>query len=119
MGEKTMAQHISIRKADGTWSVRAGGAVLGESNDALELTEGDYPPVIYFPRDDIAMAFLDATDKTSHCPHKGDANYFSVVTKSTTLKDVVWSYENPKEDVARIKGYLAFYTDGDVTVEQI
>ncbi|MEM1073994.1 MAG: DUF427 domain-containing protein [Pseudomonadota bacterium] len=114
-----MANHITIRKADGTWSVRAGGAVIGESSDALELVEGDYPPVIYFPRGDIAMAFLDKTDKSTHCPHKGDASYFSVVTKSTTLKDVAWSYETPKEDVARIKNHLAFYTNGDVTVEQI
>ena len=51
--------------------------------------------------------------------HKGDANYFSVVTKSTTLADVAWSYEAPKEAVARIKGHIAFYTNGDVTVEQI
>ena len=114
-----MAQHISIRKAEGTWSVRAGGAVLGESSDALELIEGDYPPVIYFPRSDIAMAFLDPTSKSTHCPHKGDASYFSVVTKSTTLGDVAWSYEDPKEDVARIKDHLAFYTNGDVTVERI
>ncbi|WP_220799485.1 DUF427 domain-containing protein [Roseobacter sp. OBYS 0001] len=114
-----MAQHITIRKADGTWSVRAGGAVLGESSEALELVEGDYPPVIYFPRTDIAMAFLDTSEKSTHCPHKGDASYFSVVTKSTTLKDVVWSYEAPAEAVSRIKGHLAFFTDGDVTVEQI
>ncbi|WP_375228143.1 DUF427 domain-containing protein [Roseobacter sp. S98] len=114
-----MAAHITIRKAEGTWSVRAGGAVLGESDNALELIEGDYPPVIYFPRDDIAMAFLDGTDKSTHCPYKGDASYFSVVTKSTTLTDVAWSYEAPIEDVARIKGHLAFYTNGDVTVEQI
>ncbi len=114
-----MAPQITIRKADGTWSVRAGGAVLGESNNALELIEGDYPPVIYFPRDDIAMAFLDSSEKSTNCPHKGDASYFSVVTKSTTLNDVVWSYENPQEGVARIKDHLAFYTNGDVTVEQL
>lgn len=114
-----MTNHITIRKAEGMWSVRAGGAVLGESSNALELKEGDYPAVIYFPREDIAMAFLDSSDKSTHCPHKGDATYFSVVTKSTTLENVVWSYENPSEGVARIKDYLAFYTDGDVTVEQI
>ncbi|MCV3273910.1 DUF427 domain-containing protein [Roseobacter sinensis] len=114
-----MADHIKIRKAEGTWSVRAGGAVLGESSEALELQEGSYPAVIYFPRGDIAMAFLDRTKKSTHCPHKGDASYFSVVTKSTTLSDVAWSYEAPKEAVARIKDHLAFYTDGDVTVERI
>ena len=114
-----MADHIRITKAEGRWSVRAGGAVLGESAHALELSEGDYPPVIYFPREDIAMAFLDRTDKTTHCPHKGDAHYYSVVTKSTTLENAVWTYEDPKEGVARIKDHLAFYTGDGVTVEKI
>ncbi len=114
-----MADHITIRKAPGTWSVRAGGAVLGESQNALELSEGDYPFVIYFPRDDIAMAFLDRTDKTTHCPHKGDANYYSVVTKSQTLENAVWTYETPFEGVERIKDHLAFYTSENITVEKI
>ena len=76
-------------------------------------------PVIYCPREDIAMAFLDASDETSHCPHKGDASYYSVVTKSRTLKNAVWSYENPHEAVAGIKGYLAFYNMDEIAVEQI
>ncbi len=114
-----MSDHITIRKAPGKWSVRAGGAVLGESENALELSEGDYDPVIYFPREDIGMVFLDASEKTTHCPHKGDASYFSVVTKSQTLKDAVWSYETPLEPVARIKEHLAFYSGDGITVEQI
>ena len=97
----------------------AGGAVLAESDAALELREGDYPEVIYFPRKDIAMAFLDASDATSHCPHKGDANYYDVVTKSQTLKGAAWSYQAPKEPVAEIKDYLAFYRRSEITVEQI
>ena len=104
-----MTSHITIRKAAGTWVVRAGGAVLGESKNALELTEGDYPPVIYFPREDIGMAFLDASEQTSHCPFKGDAVYFSIVTKSNVIKNAAWSYENPTEAAAEIAGHLAFY----------
>lgn len=114
-----MSDHIKIRKAAGKWSVRSGGAVLGESNNALELSEGDYPPVVYFPREDIAMAFLDRSDKITHCPHKGDATHFSIVNKSATLLDAVWSYENPVESMEQIKGYLAFYPVEGVTVEQI
>lgn len=110
---------IRIRKADGTWSVRAGGAVLAESQNALELSEGDYPAVIYFPRSDIAMAFLEATDHSSHCPHKGDASYFSIITKSQTLKNAAWSYEAPNPAVDRIKDHLAFYVSDTVAVEQI
>lgn len=115
-----MADHIKIIEANGTWTVRAGGAVLAETTDALELREGDMDAVLYIPRKDIAMAFLDKTDKTTHCPHKGDATYYSVVTKSRTLNNVAWSYENPNDAVAGIKGHLAFYTTvEEVTVEQI
>jgi len=110
---------ITIRKATGTWSVRAGGAVIGESRDALELTEGENPAVIYFPRADIAMAFLEESDRTSHCPHKGDARYYSIVTKSHTLENAAWSYEDPKPDAADIKDHVAFYTGERVAVEQI
>ncbi len=114
-----MSKHITITSAAGTWVVRAGGAVLGESSNALELVEGDYAPVIYFPRSDISMAFLEPSSQTTTCPHKGDASYFSIVTKSTTLQNAAWSYETPKEGVAEIAGYLAFYSGGDVAVEQL
>ena len=113
-----MADHIKIRPAAGTWVIRAAGAVVGESTSALELTEGDYPPVIYFPRADIAMAFLDESDTTSHCPYKGDARYFSIVAKSGPIADAAWSYENPNADVAEIRDYLAFYAS-KVAVEQV
>ncbi|PWE34046.1 hypothetical protein DDZ14_02470 [Maritimibacter sp. 55A14] len=109
---------IHIRPADGHWVVRAGGAVIGESHEALELTEGDYPPVIYFPRGDIGMAFLDTSDTTTQCPHKGQASYFSIQTKSKLIKDAAWSYEDPIESAARIAGHLAFDPE-KVTVEQL
>lgn len=112
-----MADHIKVRKAVGTWSVRAGGAVLGETKNALALSEDGYPTVIYFPRSDVAMAFLDKTDKSTHCPHKGEASYFSVVTKSTTLENVVWSYETPITEVAEIKNHLAFQVGETIAVE--
>jgi len=110
---------ITIRKAEGTWTVRAGGAILAESRNALELTEGDHPPVIYFPREDIAMAFLDESEQTSHCPFKGDARYFSIETKSQTIKNAAWSYEDPEPKVAQIAGHIAFYTTDEVAVERI
>jgi len=114
-----MTNHISIRKAQGTWVVRAGGAVLGETTNALELSEGNAPAVYYFPREDIGMAFLDSSDTTTHCPHKGDASYYSIVTKSEVLKDAAWSYEAPLEAMSRIAGHLAFYASDKVAVEKL
>ncbi|SLN35281.1 hypothetical protein ROA7450_01635 [Roseovarius albus] len=110
---------IKIRKASGTWTVRAGGAVLAESKNALALSESGHDDVIYFPRSDIAMAFLDESDRTSFCPRKGDASYYSIVTKSKTIDNAGWSYEAPTDGATDIKGYLAFYTNDDVTVERV
>ena len=94
--------------------------MLGESNRALELAEGDIPPVVYFPREDLAMAFLEPSEQTTHCPHKGDASYFSIVTKSRTLENAAWSYQDPKPGVAEIKDLVAFYSSDDlIAVEQV
>lgn len=113
-----MADHITIRPALGTWVVRAGGAILGESTEALELTEGDYPPVIYFPLNDIAMAFLEESATRSTCPHKGEASYYDIVAKSGPIADAAWVYADPMPGVAGIKGHIAFFTE-KVAVEQI
>jgi uncharacterized protein (DUF427 family) len=112
-----MDSHITITPAKGTFIVRANGAVIGETTRALELREGGSEPVIYVPRADMAMALLDKTARSSTCPWKGQASYYSIVTPEVTLQDAVWSYETPIDDVAQIAGHLAFYTDR-VTVER-
>ena len=110
---------IRIVEATGKWTVRASGAVLGESSNALELIEDGHDPVIYFPRGDIAMAFLDPSDTRTTCSKKGEASYYSIEAKNRTLKDAVWSYEDPIEAAARIKGYLAFCPGDYLQVERV
>lgn len=112
-----MASHITITPATGTYVIRAGGAVIGETSHALELREGTSPPVVYVPRDDVALAFLDRSTRQTTCPHKGIASYYSVVLPTGRLENVIWTYETPKPDVAAIAGHLAFYTD-QVTVQR-
>jgi uncharacterized protein (DUF427 family) len=113
-----MAKSIEIREKPGKWVVRAGGAVPGETNRALELVEGALKPVIYFPRADLAMAMLEPTATRTTCPHKGAASYFSIHTKSTVIDDAGWSYETPHDSVAAIADHIAFYPD-KVTIEEL
>lgn len=113
-----MSDHIKIRETQSTWVVRTGGAVIAESTRALELAEGDYAPVIYFPRDDVAMALLERTDHSTHCPHKGDASYFTVVAPDESLLNAAWSYEAPKPGMEPIKDHIAFYGN-KVAVEKL
>jgi uncharacterized protein (DUF427 family) len=113
-----MSDHIKLRKAPGTWVLRAGDAVLGETTAAIELSEGQRADVIYFPRADIATVFLEPSATRTTCTHKGEAEYFSIVTPSGTIRDAGWSYPNPPEALAAIAGHIAFATDL-VTVEQL
>ena len=113
-----MAPRIRTHPAEGTWVVRADGAIIAESRNALELEEGDLPPVIYFPRGDVAMAFLERTESRTTCPWKGDAGYFAVHTSAGVIMDAAWSYESPVDGAEAIAGHLAFYSDR-VTLERV
>lgn len=113
-----MSDHIRIEPATGTWVVRAAGAVIAETRNAKVLREGDYPPVTYFPPEDVEMAFFEPSAKSTHCPHKGDAAYHTFVGKSGRLEDVAWSYPDPLPQAEGIRGHLAFYADR-VTVEEL
>ena len=113
-----MSDRIEIGPAEGLWVVRAGGAVLGESRNALELRETGHAPVIYFPRADLAMAFLEPSPTRTSCPYKGEASYFSIQTKSTLIEDAAWTYESPKQAAAEVAGHVAFY-GSKATIEKI
>ena len=90
---------------------RIGPHVIADTAAAMELKEATYPAVIYFPRKDVETGFLSKTDRTSHCPYKGDASYYSILIDGEVLENVVWSYESPFPAMEAITGLLAFYTD--------
>ena len=101
---------IEIRPAGKRVRVIFNHEVIAESSDALVMAEGKYPPVYYLPRKDVKMERLIRTSHTTHCPHKGDATYYSV-SNGRTVRNAVWSYEQPLSQVAAIKEHLAFYPD--------
>ncbi len=84
--------------------------VLAES-DATVVVEGNH----YFPRESIAEEHFVASEKTSWCPWKGTASYFSVTAGGEESTDAAWYYPDPKAEAANIKDHVAFW--GDVTVE--
>jgi uncharacterized protein (DUF427 family) len=100
---------ISITRNAKRVRVVFAGQVIADSTHALTLREAGYPPVHYIPRADVAMSRLVRSTRTSHCPYKGEANYFSIVAGGATADNAVWSYEQPYPAMAEIAGYLAFY----------
>ncbi len=102
---------ITITQAPNTVRVLFEGHEIADSDDVLVLKEANYPPVFYFPRDDVRMAFLRRTDKVTHCPYKGDASYFTIYRDAQVIENAVWSYEDPFPAVGRIGNRVAFYPE--------
>jgi uncharacterized protein (DUF427 family) len=102
---------ITLTPAGKRWRARFAGHVIADSADALVLQEADYPPVVYFPRDHVEMGFMGRTDRSTHCPYKGDASYFTVTMDGQIAENAVWTYELPYPAMEPIAERLAFYTN--------
>jgi uncharacterized protein (DUF427 family) len=98
--------------------VTAGDIVIAESAKALTLKEAKYPAVQYLPREDANMALLERTERTTHCPYKGDASYYSIKAGGKTIDNAIWTYETPFPAMTEISGHLAFYPD-KVKIEEV
>jgi len=98
--------------------ITADGVVIADTTHALTLKEASYPAVQYVPREDAKMELLKRTERVTHCPYKGDANYFSIAANGKTLDNAIWTYETPFPAMTGISGHLAFYPD-KVKIEEV
>jgi uncharacterized protein (DUF427 family) len=107
---------ITVEKNPARVTVRVGDQVVADTTAALVLQESNYPAVQYVPLADVDPALIKPTDTTTYCPYKGDASYYSLVTKDGELTDAVWTYREPYPPVAEIADHVAFYPN-KVTIE--
>ena len=85
--------------------------VIADTEDCLILREADYPPVYYFPMEDVDMSFMSKSPQASHCPYKGDASYWTIYMDGVIAENAGWSYDDPYPSAAALKGRIAFYPD--------
>jgi uncharacterized protein (DUF427 family) len=109
---------ISIAANPKRIRVSLDGVVIADSTNALTLKEANYPAVNYVPRKDANMELLARTERVTHCPYKGDANYFSIVADGKRVDNAIWTYETPFPAMTEISGHLAFYPD-KVKIEEV
>ncbi len=91
--------------------VRLGEETIADSERALRVLETKHDPVLYLPREDVRMERLERTDHETFCPFKGEASYWTVRAADRVEENAVWSYEDPFDEVAGLKDYVAFYPD--------
>jgi uncharacterized protein (DUF427 family) len=87
------------------------GQTVVDSRHAKLLHEHGLLPVLYVPEDEVRTDLLEATDKHTKCPWKGEASYWSLRVGDQVAESAVWGYPEPIEGGPPVKGYLAFYWD--------
>lgn len=80
------------------------GTVVAESDDTV-MVEGNH----YFPKDSVKLEYFTDTDRTSMCPWKGTANYYSINVDGEQADNVAWYYADPRDKAENIRDHVAFY----------
>lgn len=100
---------ISFERSPRRVRVSFNGETVADSTAAHLLFETRHLPVYYFPRADVRMDLLRATEHHTYCPYKGSASYWSIAVGDRVSENAVWGYPEPFAEVAAIGDYVAFY----------
>ncbi len=91
-----------------TWN----GQTIADSDDTV-VVAGKH----YFPRSAVREELLWPSEKTSFCPVKGTANYFTVTVDGQESVNGAWTYPAPRDDA--IKDRIAFWNGVEVKAEAV
>ena len=82
-----------------TWN----GVTLAESDDTV-VVEGNH----YFPESSLKREYVTFSNHRSSCASKGQAKYYSLLVNGAMNENAVWTYPEPSEAAAQIRGRVAF-----------
>jgi len=102
---------VDVRPSARRVRVTFNGTVLAETRRGMFLFETGHPTRYYIPQQDVRMELLTRSDRSTVCPYKGTASYWTVRVGERTVEDAVWAYLDPLPDCPRIAGYLCFYPE--------
>jgi uncharacterized protein (DUF427 family) len=91
--------------------VEVDGVTVAESASPRLLFETGLPVRYYLPKTHVRMDLLAPTDSVSHCPYKGQAEWWSVRARDSVREDLAWSYRAPLPESQKIAGLVAFYNE--------
>ena len=110
-GHPQRPEHRVMESRAGRVTATIDGIVVADSDDVIRVDEDGSPPRYYFPRDAVKVDQLDHSPTTTRCPFKGTASYYTITQNGQRYVDAIWSYEEPLEERAALKGRMAFYDD--------
>jgi uncharacterized protein (DUF427 family) len=96
------------------------GTTIAESTSPRLLFETGLPVRYYLPKTHVRMDLLTPTDSVTHCPYKGQAEWWSVRAGDSVHEDLAWSYRTPLPESQKVAGLIAFYNETvDIYVDGI
>src|SRR6266511_1517149 len=101
-------QHIRVEPSPRRVRAFLDNVAVADSKRFLLLFERGHLPTYYFPPEDVRMDLLEPTQRTTHCPYKGDASYWTVRVGDRTSENAAWGYPEPLPDRGDIKGDVAW-----------
>jgi uncharacterized protein (DUF427 family) len=87
------------------------GELVAETRRAKVLFETGLPPRWYVPRDDVREELASPSDHRTGCAYKGFASYLSVRVGDREEENLIWTYPDPRQEVASIRDYLCFFDE--------
>jgi uncharacterized protein (DUF427 family) len=83
--------------------------VIADSADALLCEESGHAPVYYVPMVDTRADAFTPTSRSTYCPYKGTASYWSIDAGGTKADNAAWSYDLPYDECLALVKHVAFY----------
>jgi uncharacterized protein (DUF427 family) len=90
--------------------IEVDGVTLAETVKPTLLFETGLPVRYYLPKTDVRMDLLTPSDRTSRCPYKGQAEYWSL-RDGDRRSDIAWSYRTPLPESQKVAGLICFYPE--------
>jgi uncharacterized protein (DUF427 family) len=90
--------------------VEVDGVTIAETAKPTLLFETGLPTRYYLPKTHTRMDLLVPSDTVSHCPYKGEAEYWSL-RWDDGIDDIAWSYRTPLPESQKISGLISFYPE--------
>jgi uncharacterized protein (DUF427 family) len=110
---------IDILPSSRNVRVEVDGVTVADSTSPRLLFETGLPTRYYLPKTHVRLDLLTPTVTATHCPYKGQAEYWTVRTGTSVHRDIAWSYPTPLPESQKIAGLIAFpnekvdiYVDG-------
>ena len=78
--------------------------VLAES-DATIVVEGNH----YFPPASLNREYFADSSRSTSCPWKGSASYYTIDVDGDRNEAAAWTYRSPNAAAGQIRDYVAFW----------